>query len=90
MTREKAKRLLPIIAAYAEGKSVQFFSTSKACWLDTDIPLFTDQAEYRVKPEPRIFDAVIDPDSSVMVVREFATVEELRDWTPIKLQEILD
>ena len=91
MTRENAKKLLPIIAAYAEGKVIQMKFARADKWKDINEPTFDfAPGHYRIKPEPRIFNAVIDPDSSVMVVRESATDKELRDWTPIKLLEILD
>ena len=91
MTRENAKKLLPIITAYAEGKTIQVLLNPEG-WTDSIGGLGFDSPpeHYRIKPEPRIFNAVIDPDSSVMVVRESATDKELRDWTPIKLLEILD
>ncbi len=52
MTREQAKKNLPIIQAFAEGKTVQI-STLKG-WVDSDDPQFRAGYEYRVKPEPRI------------------------------------
>ena len=51
MTRERAKELLPIIQAYAEGKKIQ--SLSSAGWEDINDPLFRSHSEYRIKPEPR-------------------------------------
>lgn len=62
MTRERAKVLLPIIQAWAEGKIIQWrFPQSpnpKNREWDTITfePTFdTTAAEYRVKPEPREF-----------------------------------
>ena len=52
MTREEAKRMLPIIQAYAEGKEIQFKLEDK--WINTknpDIELGT--GTYRIKPEPK-------------------------------------
>ena len=54
MTRERAKELLPIIQAFAEGKSVQY-SNRKDSWKDCDtssLILFGD-CDYRIKPEPK-------------------------------------
>ena len=52
MTREKAKELLPIINAYAEGKTVQFMD-NKDMWQDYDDPNFFGDVKYRIKPEPK-------------------------------------
>ena len=50
MTREEAKELLPIIQAFAEGKTIQFLIGGK--WTDiykTDFYQSSDK--YRIKPE---------------------------------------
>ena len=52
MTREQAKKLLPIIQAWAEGKNIQFLSDGE--WQDinqTDFTCYPDK--YRIKPEPK-------------------------------------
>lgn len=57
MNREEAKRLLPAIQAYAEGKDVQFFGVllEKAGlgekWHDTNDPSFDKRTQWRVKPD---------------------------------------
>ena len=52
MTREEAKELLPIIQAWAEGKSVQFLSDGE--WHDINQADFTCYPDkYRIKPEPK-------------------------------------
>ena len=52
MTREEAKELLPIIQAWAEGKSVQFLSDGE--WHDINQADFTCYPEkYRIKPEQK-------------------------------------
>lgn len=53
MTREEAKQLLPIIQAYAEGKTVQYFSAGGGRWIDCVDPLFSGDADYRIKTEPK-------------------------------------
>ena len=62
MTREEAKILLPIIKAYAEGKTIECrtrvwelnkgwkYSTT---WKETKELKFQDTYEYRIKPEPK-------------------------------------
>ena len=52
MTREEAKKLLPIIQAYAEGKEIEFFDWTKKMWETAILPHFDcDSIFYRIKPE---------------------------------------
>ena len=52
ITREDAKKLLPIMKAFSEGKQIQHFNIDK--WEDTDFMPFTDHPSYyRIKPEPK-------------------------------------
>lgn len=60
MTRERAKELLPIIQAYADGKDVQFKSTTDGEWYCDSKPDWTRGLIYRIKPEPRVFWIVIN------------------------------
>lgn len=57
MDRNQAKELLPIIQAYAEGKSIEFSSitdVSKAWREVTDFPLgMIGRFKFRIKPEPK-------------------------------------
>ena len=54
MTRERAKELAPIIAAYGEGKMIQIYSKARDCWVDIDEePRWVDACSYRIAPEPR-------------------------------------
>ena len=50
MTREEAKELLPIIQAYAEGKTIQYFDKDLN-WQDFDDHSFSGCISYRIKPE---------------------------------------
>lgn len=51
MTPERAKELLPIIQAFAEGKEIQTTSNSaRPGWCDVKDPCFRDNMEYRIKP----------------------------------------
>lgn len=53
MNRERAKELLPIIHAFAEGKTVQF-KNSFEDWIDCDNIMFNwPPKDYRIKPEPK-------------------------------------
>ena len=52
MTREQAKELLPIIQAFAEGKTVQFLDGGK--WADVyETDFHESPVKYRIKPEPK-------------------------------------
>ena len=62
MTREEAKKLLPFIQAYGEGKTIQWYKPDRDEWEDlttagNDYVDFEDIAGYevcyRVKPEPK-------------------------------------
>lgn len=50
MTREQVKKLLPIMQAYAEGKTIQFLNGGK--WYDVyDTDFYQSPDVYRIKPE---------------------------------------
>ena len=51
MTREESKELLPIIQAFAEGKTIQVWANDT--WKDEDYPFFGPLCQYRIKPEPK-------------------------------------
>ena len=52
LTREEAKELLPIMQAYAEGRTIQFLDGGK--WFDLYESDFYESPErYRIKPEPK-------------------------------------
>lgn len=55
MTREEAKKMLPILVAFAEGKTIQSrcIKGDKSLWYDDKDPSFDDDFEYRIKPEPK-------------------------------------
>lgn len=53
MTREEAKKMLPILVAFAEGKTIQSrcIKGDKSLWYDDEDPSFDDDFEYRINPE---------------------------------------
>lgn len=53
MNREQAKELLPIMQAFAEGKTIEFRTNSISKWIETTTPKFDLLHEYRIKPEPK-------------------------------------
>ena len=52
MTREEAKEWLPIIQAYAEGKTIERKNLSGS-WTEATCPSWANNIEYRIKPEPK-------------------------------------
>lgn len=56
MTREEANKLLPIIQAYCEGKTIQSkgITDDIPLWWNDNNPTFdADNFDYRIKPEPK-------------------------------------
>lgn len=53
MNRQQAKELLPIIKAFAEGKTIEIRTNSISKWIETTTPKFDLVHEYRVKPQPK-------------------------------------
>ena len=55
MNRKKAKELMPIIQAFAEGKAIESrcIKGDKSLWYDDEDPSFDDDLEYRIKPEQK-------------------------------------
>ena len=52
MTREEAKEWIPIIQAFADGKTIEFFKQGE--WYELNDPDFMWSAyKYRIKPEPK-------------------------------------
>lgn len=53
MTKEKAKQYLPLVQAFAEGKTIQFRYSSDDNWVDArDLNFYLQVDHYRIKPEP--------------------------------------
>ena len=52
MTREEAKEILPIIQAFAEGKTIEYRESGGA-WKVARTPTWSSRFFYRIKPEPR-------------------------------------
>ena len=51
MTRKEAKELLPIIQAFAEGKTIQVWANDT--WQDEEYLSFVEFNLLRIKPEPK-------------------------------------
>ena len=55
MTREEVKEMLPVLQAFADGKTIESrcIKGDKSLWYDDEDPSFDYDFEYRIKPEPR-------------------------------------
>ena len=71
MNREQAKELLPIILAFAEGKTILVQEDIDWCYLGDDADFNLNPLRYRIKPEPKY--------------RPFANAEEC--WQEMKKHE---
>ena len=57
MTREELKKLMPILTAFVEGKTIQCYDHNKGKWMDEREQLHTADlyiwpSDFRIKPEP--------------------------------------
>ena len=52
MTKEEAKDLLPIIQAFAEGKTIEYRGLGGE-WKAAHTPTWSSHLFYRIKPEPK-------------------------------------
>lgn len=54
MNRQRAKELLPVIQAFAEGKTIESrYIKGTKLFSENRNPSFSDNFEYRIKPEPK-------------------------------------
>ena len=55
MTREEVKEMLPVLQAFAEGKTIESrcIKGDKSLWYNDEDPSFDNDLEYRIKPEPK-------------------------------------
>ena len=53
MTREEVKEMLPVLQAFADGKTIEsrYIKGDKSLWYDDEDPSFDNDLEYRIKPE---------------------------------------
>ena len=53
MTREEAKELLPILQAWVEGKTLEYYNEDIGKWQVVTKTVFINPNKYRIKPEPK-------------------------------------
>lgn len=91
MNRERVKKMLPIIQAFAEGETIQFFSGISVGWIPLgDYCSFSPDVEYRIKPEPRIFRMWRNKETGDMYESFTPHIEVLHKYELVILQEIIE
>lgn len=85
MNRENAKMLLPIIQAFAEGKTIEF-QTADGDWTPSGTPSFNyDHNRYRIKPEPRTIRVLYNKTNA-----HFVTVYPSGQFSSLTGEELLN
>ena len=85
MDRNQVKRLLPIIKAFAEGKTIQLKTVDKG-WQDIHSASFdSNPKNYRIKPEPkyRPFKGAEECWQEMLKHQPFAWVKDSRSFSYI-------
>ena len=90
MNRERTKKLLPIIEAFANGEDIQIKASDK--WLTWESYSFDSKSEYRIKPNPREWWVnVYDKGSVIHETKESARSGSAHTKCElIKVREVLD
>ena len=91
MNRERAKELLPIIQAFAEGKTVQHRSGENLQWITVDEVASFDMFEldWRIKPEPREFWIIEDGDHTLKATHSYGAATNYCGEI-IKVREVIE
>ena len=88
MNAERAKKFLPLIAAVAEGKTIQV-KGKDGNWYGTQLHNF-DPDRYRIKPEPRTFEMwLYHPMGRMYPFVEGESFTENEEWERITVREVL-
>lgn len=89
MNREQAKELLPIIQAFAEGKTIQ--AAGGRGWYDVD-NINSNSCKYRIKPEPkyRPFKDIEECWQEMQKHKPFGWVKSKNDSIPSKFIPVLN
>ena len=93
MTRKNAKELLPIIQAFAEGKSIQRIN-SLGEWSDVtgDVLFYCNPEDYRIKPEPeyRPFKAQEECWQEMMKHQPFGWLKSIRKQEKVHIGRVFE
>lgn len=84
MTAETAKKLLPIITAFAEGKTVEFRNSCSEGWeVGIDLEFGVVGCEYRIKPQELLVNLYWDQQKQEVLVggNFFASEEQAKSFS---------
>ena len=93
MNRKEAKELMPIIQAFAEGKTIQYYDSliDIADWEDCENPDFENLTyEFRIKPEYRPFKAQEECWQEMMKHQPFGWLKSIRKQEKVHIGRIFD
>ena len=97
MNQEEAKKWVELFQAVADGWQLQFYSHTKASWVDVCTPNSGDwpAVRYRVKPKPVELEFWYNPNpksywSKVYLVSPGTEYFVDEGYTKIKMRQVLD
>lgn len=100
MNREQAKRLLPIIQAFADGEDVQSEVICENGWADISYPDFDPVYKWRIKPKPLERWLVVNRDGETFTYKTHekadATAEEMnrcghaKPYRVVRMREVTE
>jgi len=91
MNRERAKELLPVFKAFAEGKDIEFMDFFSGEWMTAQVPFWSNKTDYRIKPEQREFYLTLDQYERVVAI-DGAFIDKVKGCalTQIKVREVIE
>ena len=92
MNRQQAKELLPIIQAFAEGKTIQVQEDINWCYLGNNVDFNLSPQRYRIKPETkyRPFKNVEECWKEMQKHQPFGWVKDKEDGAYVMVTKVSD
>ena len=92
MTREEAKELLPIIQAWVEGKTLEYYNDDIGEWQVTTKAIFINPNKYRIKPESkyRPFKTQEECWSEMMKHQPFGWLKSIRKQEKVHIGRVFE
>lgn len=80
MNREGFNKHKDLILAWASGATIQYFSNMRDVWYDVDVPAWSENYQYRIKPaEPRVWYAPVYKHGGVGLLRSEEDYQQRKD-----------